>query len=306
MASNSYILTILAREITPANLAATFSALDTNNFSLNNVKRLSGDSETASKNKACYELTISGDKDLDAVRAIVAPIIENQGLDICVIPTSFDRSNIKLAVFDMDSTLVQCECIDELAKRHGIGEQVSSITASAMRGEIDFNESFSRRMALLNGLSEEVLQDIADNLPLTEGVEYMMKSLKSLGYKTALFSGGFYFFANHLQKLLDIDYVYANNLEIVDGAVTGRVTGEVVNGEKKQERLVEVAKELNLTTDQVVACGDGANDLPMLKTAGLGVAFHAKPLVREEAGLSVSSIGLDGLLYILGNSDSDF
>ena len=300
----NFILTVISRDISTADLATIFSKLDSISALVTNVKKLSDYAEDNSK--SCYEISISSDKDLSSVRESMNAIVEAGGPDICVIPAEFAKNEIKLAVFDMDSTLVQCECIDELAKRHGIGEQVSAITASAMRGEIDFNESFSRRMALLNGLSEEVLQDIADNLPLTEGVQYMMKSLKSLGFKTALFSGGFYFFANHLKKLLDIDYVYANNLEIVDGEVTGRVTGEVVNGDKKRDKLVSVAQELGIKESQVVAIGDGANDLPMIQTAGLGVAFHAKPLVREEAGLAVSSIGLDGLLYILGHSDSEF
>lgn len=300
----NFILTVISRDISSADLASIFSKLDSISASVTNIKKLSDDAEDNSK--SCYEISISSDKGLSSVRESMNSIVEAGGPDICVIPAEFSKDDIKLAVFDMDSTLVQCECIDELAKRHGIGEQVSAITASAMRGEIDFNESFSRRMALLNGLSEEVLQNIADNLPLTEGVQYMMKSLKRLGFKTALFSGGFYFFANHLKKLLDIDYVYANNLEIVDGEVTGRVTGEVVNGDKKRDKLVSVAQELGIKESQVVAVGDGANDLPMIKTAGLGVAFHAKPLVREEAGLAVSSIGLDGLLYILGHSDSEF
>ena len=302
----NFVLTVINREITSTDLANIFSKLSEVSASVTNIKRLSDEESTQSKDKSCYEISVNVDADLASLRAALAPITEEGGPCICVIPAEFAKDEIKLAVFDMDSTLVQCECIDELAKRHGIGEQVSAITASAMRGEIDFNESFSRRMALLEGLSEEVLQDIADKLPLTEGVEYMMKSLKSLGFKTALFSGGFYFFANHLKKLLDIDYVYANNLEIVDGAVTGKVTGEVVNGDKKRDKLVSVAQELGIKESQAVAVGDGANDLPMIKTAGLGVAFHAKPLVREEAGLAVSSIGLDGLLYILGHSDDSF
>jgi len=297
---SDFILTLINREISAKTLSALFKLLSKESATVDNIRKLSDESD----NKCCFEVAISTSCSLDDLREKLKEITIQTQTDICIIPTEFIKEDIKLAVFDMDSTLVQCECIDELAKRHGIGEQVSAITASAMRGEIDFNESFSRRMALLNGLSEEVLQDIADKLPLTEGVQYMMKSLKKLGFKTALFSGGFYFFANHLQKLLDIDYVYANNLEIVDGEVTGRVTGEVVNGEKKKEKLISVAKELGLKNSQVVAVGDGANDLPMIKTAGLGVAFHAKPLVQEEAGIAVSSIGLDGLLYILGHSDS--
>jgi phosphoserine phosphatase len=300
--TTDFTLTLINRTITAESLSVLFKHLSDRSIQVHNIEKMSA----PSKEKSCYEVSISTASSLKELREGLKEVTTQTTVDICTVPASFAKEQIKLAVFDMDSTLVQCECIDELAKRHGIGEEVSSITASAMRGEIDFNESFSRRMALLNGLSEEVLQDIAEKLPLTEGVEYMMKSLKSLGLKTALFSGGFYFFANHLQKLLDIDYVYANNLEIVNGEVTGRVTGEVVNGEKKKEKLISVAAELGLQHSQVVAVGDGANDLPMLKTAGLGVAFHAKPLVQEEAGISVSSIGLDGLLYILGHKDSSF
>ncbi|NQZ59681.1 MAG: phosphoserine phosphatase SerB [Lentisphaeraceae bacterium] len=298
----TFAITIMGRKISTPQLGTALFEIESQKLDVFQIRRLSLESDTS---KACYEIIINTKKSLEDLRDIFNELAESIKLDICVNTDNFARKNIRMAVFDMDSTLIQCECIDELAKHCGIGEQVASITASAMRGEIDFIESFSKRMALLNGLSEDVLQKIADNLPLTEGVPYLMKSLKKLGIKIVLLSGGFNFFANHLKNMLGIDYAYANELEIVDGAVTGRVTGEVVDGKRKKEYLIEIAKKENICLSQVAAIGDGANDLPMIKTSGLGVAFHAKPLVREEAGMAVSSIGLDGLLYLFGKSDEE-
>ena len=304
--TEKFIITIISRSISADQLQKASQLIESNGLEILSLKRLSGEHETISASKSCYELlTLGKAEGLEELRNTLKSEGEKFGLDICINPRSFARNQIKLAVFDMDSTLIQCECIDELAKRCGIGEQVSAITASAMRGEINFNESFTKRMALLEGLDESVLKDIAANLPLTEGVIYLMKALKKSGFKTALFSGGFYYFANHLKELLDIDYVYANELPIVDGKVTGKVNGVIVDGQKKKEKLIEIASLENLDLSQTVCVGDGANDLPMIKTAGMGVAFHAKPLVREEAPHAVSSIGLDGLLYLLGISDDE-
>ena len=301
-----YVITLINRSISTDQLQKASKLIKNNGLEILSIKRLSGEHETVSETKTCYEVLSLGKADkLNDLRSTLKSAGEEIGVDICISPKSFLRNQIKLAVFDMDSTLIQCECIDELAKRCGIGEQVSAITASAMRGEINFNESFTKRMALLEGLDESVLKDIAANLPLTEGVVYLMKSLKKLGFKTALFSGGFYYFANHLKELLDIDYVYANELPIVNGKVTGKVNGVIVDGQKKKEKLIEIAKLEKLELSQTVCVGDGANDLPMIKTAGMGVAFHAKPLVRQEAPHAVSSVGLDGLLYLLGISDDE-
>ncbi len=296
-----YIVTVINRSISQETLDTVSQKLDSTGLKITAVKKLSKDEDDGIK--AAYEFEATSELSLSELRKSVKSVIEELSLDICVIPADFSRDQIRLAVFDMDSTLIQCECIDELAKRCGIGEQVSAITASAMRGEIQFNESFSKRMALLEGLSESVLSEIGEALPLTEGVEYLIKTLKENGYKIALFSGGFYYFANILKEKLGIDHVYANNLPIVDGEVTGKVEGVIVDGQKKMERLKYVAELEGLELSQTVAVGDGANDLPMIGVAGLGVAFHAKPLVQEKAGLAVSSIGLDGLLYILGISD---
>jgi phosphoserine phosphatase len=205
----------------------------------------------------------------------------------------------------MDSTLIQAEVIDELAKLHGVGEQVSAITESAMRGELDFKQSFTRRVALLRGLPVQRLQEVLHSVPLAGGAEKLIQTVKSLGYKAAVLSGGFSFFGEYLQKRLGLDYVFANELEIENGVVTGRVAGGILDGAKKAELLRTIAAKENISLDQVVAVGDGANDLPMLSIAGMGIAFHAKPLVRKSARHAVSYLGLDSLLYLIGVRDRD-
>jgi phosphoserine phosphatase len=186
-----------------------------------------------------------------------------------------------------------------------VGEQVATITEAAMRGEIDFKESFTRRVALLKGLHESALEQVAGELKLVEGAETLIKTLKSLGYKTAILSGGFTFFANRLRDQLGFDYVYANELDILDGVVTGKVIGDVVDGMRKAHLLQNIASKENIALEQVIAIGDGANDLPMLSLSGLGVAFRAKPLVKQSARQSISTLGLDSVLYLLGISDRE-
>ncbi|MFQ7114334.1 phosphoserine phosphatase SerB, partial [Hallella bergensis] len=211
----------------------------------------------------------------------------------------------RLICFDMDSTLIQTECIDELAERAGVGEQVKAITERAMRGEIDFKESFRERVELLKGLDVGVMQEIAESLPITEGVPRLMKVLKRCGYKIAILSGGFTFFGEYLQRLFGIDYVYANELEIDDdGKLTGRYVGEIVDGKRKAELLKLIAQVERVNLAQTIAVGDGANDLPMISEAGLGIAFHAKPRVVANARQSINTLGLDGVLYFLGFKDS--
>ena len=223
--------------------------------------------------------------------------------------SSFQLDNMyrrmrRLICFDMDSTLIQTECIDELAERAGVGDQVREITERAMRGEIDFIESFTERVALLKGLDESVMKEIAENLPITEGVERLMFVLKRYGYKIAILSGGFTYFGNYLKDKFGIDYVYANELEIVNGKLTGRYLGDVVDGKRKAELLKLIAQVERVDIAQTIAVGDGTNDLPMLSEAGLGIAFHAKPKVVANAQQSINTIGLDGVLYFLGFKDS--
>jgi phosphoserine phosphatase len=226
-------------------------------------------------------------------------------LDIAVQEDDIFRRNRRLVCFDMDSTLIQAEVIDELAKLAGVGEQVAAITERAMRGELDFKQSFRRRMALLEGLEESVLAAVAERLPITEGAERLITNLRRLGYKIAILSGGFTYFAEHLQRRLRVDYVHANRLEISKGRLTGRVQGEIVDGRRKAELLREIAAREGIRLEQVIAVGDGANDLPMLSIAGLGIAFQAKPMVKKQARHSIATVGLDAILYLLGMRDRD-
>ncbi|HET8825105.1 MAG TPA: phosphoserine phosphatase SerB [Terriglobales bacterium] len=304
-----FIVTVLGREITAEQFASITDAVSRSNFNIDLIERLSGRlslTGRTDKATACVELEISGIIDSSpALRAELMSLTQQFDIDIAIQRESIFRRNRRLFVFDMDSTLIEAEVIDELAKLHGVGDKVSAITASAMRGELDFKQSFSKRVALLAGLSESRLKDIIRTIPLAGGAERLIHTLKSLGYKTAVLSGGFTFFGRHLQNRLGIDYVYANELETADGVVTGRVVGEIVDGKKKAELLKMLADQENISVDQVVAVGDGANDLPMLNLAGMGIAFHAKPLVRQSASHSVSHLGLDALLYLVGVRDRD-
>jgi phosphoserine phosphatase len=244
-------------------------------------------------------------RNVDDMRAQFIGVANELGVDIAFQRDNVFRRNRRLVAFDMDSTLIEAEVIDELAKAAGVGEQVAAITERAMRGELDFTESFRARVALLKGLDESVLEGIADRLPITEGAEHLIRALKALGYKTAILSGGFTYFGRILQERLGIDFVHANELAVADGRVTGEVVGQVVDGQRKAALLREIAAREGLDLEQVIAVGDGANDLPMLSIAGLGIAFRAKPLVKQNAKQSISTLGLDGILYLLGVRDRD-
>ena len=278
-------------------------------LTIERIERLSArvalDAET-DKGKAAVEISVRGvPSDAQALRADFFALAEALSIDIAFQKDDLFRRNRRLAVFDMDSTLIEAEVIDELAKAAGVGEQVAAITERAMRGELDFRASFKERMALLKGLDVGVLDEIGASLRLTEGAENLFAELKRLGYKTAILSGGFTYFARQVQARLGIDYVFANELEVVDGKVTGVAVEPIVDAQRKAELLQKLANEEGLQLEQTIAVGDGANDLPMLSLAGLGVAFRAKPLVRQSAKQAISTLGLDGVLYLLGLRDRD-
>jgi phosphoserine phosphatase len=304
-----FIITILGREITAEQFSSITEAVSRHRFNIDVIERLSGRlslTGRVDRTNACVELEISGVADSSpGLRAELMELTHRFNIDIAFQRESVYRRNRRLFVFDMDSTLIEAEVIDELAKLHGVGEQVSAITASAMRGELDFKQSFTRRVALLGGLPESRLNEVLHSIPMAGGAERLIQTLKLLGYKTAVLSGGFTFFGEYLQNRLGLDYVFANQLETAGGVVTGRVVGEIVDGKKKAELLKMLAEKENISVDQVVAVGDGANDLPMLNLAGMGIAFHAKPLVRQSANHSVSHLGLDALLYLIGVRDRD-
>lgn len=304
-----YIITLLGPQITAKHMFEISEVITTNNLNIDSIKRLSGRRSlhnSMASLRACVELTVRGTPlDLPGMRSRFLEISRGLGIDISFQIDNMYRRNRRMVAFDMDSTLIQVEVIDELAKAAGVGEAVSKITEEAMQGHLDFSESFKKRLALLKGLDESVLEKIAESLPLTQGAEHLIATLKSIGYKTAIISGGFQYFGKYLQKKLGIDYVYANELEIMDGKVTGEVSGVIVDAERKAEILREIAQKENISLNQVIAVGDGANDLPMLSIAGLGIAFHAKPLVKETAKHSISNLGLDGILYLIGVRDRD-
>ncbi|UTF61840.1 phosphoserine phosphatase SerB [Gilvimarinus sp. DA14] len=304
-----YIVTLLAREVTAGQIADLTQVTVKHGLNIDNISRLSGRISLvgeSEKSNACVEFSVRGEPaDREALRRDFMELSTRHEADVAFQRDTVYRRNRRLVCFDMDSTLIEAEVIDELAKAAGVGEQVAEITELAMAGELDFNESFARRMALLKGLDESVLAEIAENLPVTEGAAKLISSLKKLGYKTAILSGGFQYFGEYLQKKLGIDYVYANTLDIVDGKVTGEVKGEVVNGERKAALLKMLAEREGITAEQTIAVGDGANDLPMLAAAGLGIAFRAKPLVKASAEQAISTLGLDAILYLLGFRERD-
>lgn len=304
-----HIVTLLARKITAEHIAAVSDVGVAFGLNFDNITRLSGRiplDGIHEQTKASVEFSARGEvADLSELRQAFMELSLSLNVDIAFQEDNLYRRNRRLVCFDMDSTLIDAEVIDELAKEAHVEKRVSEITDMAMRGEIDFNESFKQRMALLKGLDESVLAKVAARLKLTEGAEKLVYYLNKLGYKTAILSGGFDYFGRYLQKKLNIDYVYANQLEIVDGKVTGKVTGTIVNGERKAELLRELAAKENISLEQVIAVGDGANDLPMLKIAGLGIAFQAKPVVKQSAKQSISQLGLDGILYLIGYRDRD-
>ena len=304
---NRYIVTLLGREVTASEIAEVSALITRSGLNIDAIKRLTGRMPLEGPTgKYCIELSIRGQLTAEQRLAFQQELMSRSGsgLDISFQKDDIYRRSRRLICFDMDSTLIGTECIDELAERAGVGAQVKAITESAMRGEIDFKESFTRRVSLLKGLDVSVMEDIARNMPFNEGLERMMRILKMVGYKTAILSGGFTYFGNYLKQKFGFDYLYANELEVEDGKLTGRYVGEVVDGRRKAELLKFLCQMEGIHQEQSVAVGDGANDLPMLGLAGLGIAYHAKPKVKANADQNLSTIGLDGILYFLGLKDS--
>lgn len=304
-----HIITLLGRKISARHLARVAEVVAEQSLNIDNITRLSGRISLQHPEQngiACVELSMRGAApDMAALHAAFLQVSQDMEVDIAIQEDNIYRRNRRLVCFDMDSTLIQAEVIDELAREAGVGEQVAAITEAAMRGELDFAESFRSRLALLRGMDEAVLQDIAERLPIAEGAERLIATLKRFGYKVAILSGGFTYFAQHLQRRLGIDYIHANQLDFRDGKLTGEVKGQIIDGRAKARLLRELAAKEGISLQQVIAVGDGANDLPMLSIAGLGIAFHAKPIVKRQAQHSIATLGLDAILYLLGMRERD-
>lgn len=306
---NRYILTVIGRSLSAKQIAAAARVIRDQGLNIDSIIRLTGRQSVMHPEKngrACIEFSLRGTpKDLADMQSKLMHLSADMGFDFSLQKDNMYRRMRRLICFDMDSTLIQTECIDELAERAGVGDKVREITERAMRGEIDFRESFKERVALLKGLDVSVMKDIAEKLPITEGVERLMAVLKRYGYKIAILSGGFTYFGEYLQRKFGIDYMYANELEVDDdGKLTGKYLGDIVDGKRKAELLKLIAQVEKVNLAQTIAVGDGANDLPMISEAGLGIAFHAKPRVVANAKQSINTIGLDGVLYFLGFKDS--
>jgi len=305
---NRYIITLLGRILTAKQIAQVSHIIAEQNLNIDNIVRLTGriplDEEQRAP-KSCVELSVRGTpNDRQKMQQSFLELSSDLNFDISFQEESMFRRMRRLICFDMDSTLIQTEVIDELAIRAGVGEKVKAITESAMQGEIDFEESFRQRVKLLRGLDVSVMREIAEQLPITEGLGRLMKVLQKVGFKTAILSGGFDYFGNYLKEKYGFDYMYANELEVKDGKLTGNYVGDVVDGKRKAELLRLIAQVEKIDLRQTVAVGDGANDLPMLGIAGLGIAFHAKPKVKQNVEQSLSTVGIDGILYFLGYKDS--
>ncbi len=304
-----YIVTLLSAGFTGEQLAAVTHIVHSYGLNIDSIRRLSGRvplTRHAGHARTSIEMSLRGVvPDAEALKAELMEAADRLVFDFSVQEDTVFRRNRRLVALDMDSTLIDAEVIDELARLHGVGEQVSAITERAMRGELKFRDSFRARAALLKGLPESALERVAETVALNEGAHRLIKALKMFGYKTAIISGGFQYVGEHLQRQLGIDYVFANRLVIRDGIMTGEVDGPIIDAERKAELLLEIARREGISRQQTIALGDGANDLPMLSAAGLGIAYHAKPLVRETASHAISNFGLDSVLYLLGFSDRD-
>ena len=302
-----YILTMLASGDGSSPLHAVSSVTHRFGLNIDTMRRLTDRGAAVSNDaRICIEMRVRGDvHNLAEVQSALFDAANQLGFDFSLQEDNVFRRNRRLVAFDMDSTLINAEVIDELAKRHGVGEQVVAITGAAMAGKIDFKESFRRRAALLKGMSADVLREVADDVQLNTGADRLLRALAHFGYKTAVISGGFQYVGERLQHRFDFDYVHANALEVVDGVMTGEVAGGIIDAERKADLLQEIAKREGIALQQTIAIGDGANDLPMLMRSGLGVAYHAKPVVKESVQHAISNFGLDAVLYLIGFSDRD-
>lgn len=304
------VITVLGRQVKAEHIARVSELITVNNLNIDRITRLSGRADLSTPEhmrRTAIEFWVRGRMDdMSVMHATFLNLSHVMDIDIGIQEDSVFRRNRRLVCFDMDSTLIQNEVIDELAKEAGVGEEVASLTEAAMRGELDFRESFRRRLALLEGLDADVLPRVAESLQITEGASKLIETLKFYRYKIAILSGGFTYFARYFQEKFGIDYVYANELEIENGRLTGRIKGEIVDEHRKAELLKQIADQESIRLEQVIAVGDGANDLPMLSAAGLGIAFRAKPSVRKRARYAMGTSGLDGILYLIGMREADF
>lgn len=304
------VITVLGRQVKAEHIARVSELIAVNNLNIDRITRLSGRAELSTpehRRRTAIEFWVRGSvEDSSVMHATFLNLSHVMDIDIAIQEDSVFRRNRRLVCFDMDSTLIQNEVIDELARAAGVGDEVTAITEAAMRGELEFQESFRRRLSLLEGLDADVLPRVAESLKITDGASQLIETLKFYRYKIAILSGGFTYFARHLQDKFGIDYVYANELEIEDGRLTGRVKGGIVDEKRKAELLKQIADQEQIRLEQVIAVGDGANDLPMLSAAGLGIAFRAKPAVRKQARYAMGTSGLDGILYLIGMREKDF
>jgi len=304
------VITVLGRQVKAEHIARVSELIAVNNLNIDRITRLSGRAALSTpehRRRTAIEFWVRGNvEDVSVMHATFLNLSHVMDVDIAIQEDSVFRRNRRLVCFDMDSTLIQNEVIDELAKAAGVGAEVASVTEAAMRGEMDFQESFRRRLSLLEGLDADVLPSVAESLQITEGASQLIETLKFYRYKIAILSGGFTYFARYLQDKFDIDYVYANELEIENGRLTGQVAGEIVDENRKADLLKQIADQESIRLEQVIAVGDGANDLPMLSAAGLGIAFRAKPAVRRQARYAMGTSGLDGILYLIGMREKDF